>query len=133
MLLDYKERFDSGLSAIIVEIKQLEVDFCKLEFELAISRKVNDKLIQQFILVKKCWANEQYYYRECLEISGIREYTHNDDLENSLLKLFDECGTPVYLENIESCYCVKWKARPKKVIINFCKRKDVRCVQYFTV
>ena len=44
MVLDYKESFDSALCAINDEIKQLKVDFCKLESELAISRKVSDKL-----------------------------------------------------------------------------------------
>ena len=69
MVLDYKERFDSTLSAITDELKELKIDFCKLESDLAITRNVNDKLLKQFILVeRKCWANEQYSCRECLEI-----------------------------------------------------------------
>ena len=73
MVLDYKERFDSSLSAITDELKELKTDFRKLESDLAISRNVNDKLTKQLILVeRKCWANEQYSRRECLEI-GIPE------------------------------------------------------------
>ena len=54
------------------ELKELKTDFCKLESELAISRNVNNKLTKQLILAeRKCWANEQYSRRECLEISGI--------------------------------------------------------------
>ena len=54
------------------ELKELKTDFCKLESELAISRNVNNKLTKQLILAeRKCWANEQYSHRECLEISGI--------------------------------------------------------------
>ena len=53
MVLGYKERFDSALSAKNDEIKQLKIGFCKLESELAISQKVNDKLTQQLILVEK--------------------------------------------------------------------------------
>ena len=44
MVLDYNERFDSTLSAITVELKELKTDFRKLESDLAISRNVNDKL-----------------------------------------------------------------------------------------
>ena len=69
MVLDYKERFDSTLSAITDELKELKTDFCKFESDLAITRNVNDELPKQFILVeRKCWANEQYSRRECLEI-----------------------------------------------------------------
>ena len=54
------------------ELKELKTDFCKLESELAISRNVNNKLTKQLILAeRKCWANEQYSRRECLEMSGI--------------------------------------------------------------
>ena len=72
MVLDYKERFDSTLSAITDELKQLKTDFRKLESDLAISRYVNNQLTNQLILVeRKCWANKQYSRRECLEISGV--------------------------------------------------------------
>ena len=37
MVLDYKERFDSTLSAITDELKELKTDFCMLESDLAIS------------------------------------------------------------------------------------------------
>ena len=74
MVLDYKERFDSTLSAITDELKELKTDSRKLESDLAISRYVNNQLTNQLILVeRKCWANKQYSRRECLEISGIPE------------------------------------------------------------
>ena len=61
MALDYKERFDSTLSAINNELKELEINFRKLESHLAINRNVNDKLTKQVILIeRKFWANEQY-------------------------------------------------------------------------
>ena len=40
MVLDYKESFDSTLSAINDELKELKKYFCKLENDLAISRNV---------------------------------------------------------------------------------------------
>ena len=126
MVLDYKERFDSTLSAITDELKELKTDFRKLESDLAISRNVNDKLTKQLILVeRKCWANEQYSRRECLEISGIPESIQDDDLDDCVTKIFNECDTPLDPANIEACHCLKSKARPKKVIIKLSKRKDV--------
>ena len=67
MVLDYKESFDSTLSAINDELKNLSAKFCKLETDQAISGNVNEKLTQQ-LSRKKYWANEQYPCRECLEI-----------------------------------------------------------------
>ena len=126
MVLDYKERFDSTLSAITDELKELKTDFCMLESDLAISWNVNGKLTKQVILVeRKCWAKEQYSRRGCLEISGTPESVQDDDLEDCVLKHFKECDTPGDLENIEACYRLEWKARSKKVIIKLSKRKDV--------
>ena len=126
MVLDYKERFDSTLSAITDELKELKADFRKLESDLVISRNVNDKPTKQLILVeRKCWANEQYFRRECLEISGIPESIQNYKLEDCVSKIFNECDTPVDPANIEACHRLKSKARPKKVIIKLFKRKDV--------
>ena len=96
MVLGYKERFDSTLSAINDELKELKTDFRKLESDLAISRNVNDKHTKQLILVeRKYWANEQYSRQECLEVSGIPESIQDDDLEDCVLKIFNECDTPV--------------------------------------
>ena len=61
MVLDYKERFGSTLSARNDELNELKTDFCKPGIEPAISRNVNEKLTQQFILVeRKYWANWQW-------------------------------------------------------------------------
>ena len=126
MVLDYKERFDSTLSAITDELKELKTDFRMFESDLAISWNVNCKLTKQVILVeRKCWAKEQYSRRGCLEISGTPESVQDDDLEDCVLKHFNECDTPGDLENIEACYRLEWKARSKKVIIKLSKRKDV--------
>ena len=66
------------------------------------------KLTKQLILVeRKYWANEQYSRRECLEISGIPESIQDDDLEDCVLKIFNECDTPVDPVNIEPCYPFK--------------------------
>ena len=125
-MLDYKERFESNLSALNDELKELKTSFCKLEADLANSRNINKKLAHYLNLVeKKCRANEQNSRWACLEISGIPKSVQDDDLKDCDLKIFNECDTPVDLENIEACYPLKSKARQKKVIIKLSKRKDV--------
>ena len=115
-----------NLIAINDELKEQKTDFRKLESDLAISRNVNDKLTKQLILLeRKCWANGQYSRRECLEISGMPESIQDDDLEDCILKIFNECDTPVDPPNIEACHWLKSKARPNNVITKLSKRKDV--------
>ena len=126
MVLDYKERFDSTLSAINNELKELETNFRKLESHLAINRNVNDKLTKQVILIeRKFWANEQYSRWECLEISGIFKSIQDDDLEDCVLKIFNECDTQVDPTKIKVYHRLKLKDRPKKVIIKLSEGKDV--------
>ena len=126
MVLNYKESFDSTSSATNDELKELKTDFCKLESDLTISQNVNGKLTKQLILVeRKCQANEQYFRRECLEISGIPDSIQDNNLEDYFLKILNECDTPVDQSNIEAWGRLKSKARPKKVIIKRSKRKDV--------
>ena len=72
----------------------------------------------------KIWAKKQYSGRECLEISGIPESIHDDELEDCVLKIFNECDTPVDPANIEACHRLKLTGRPKKIIIKLSKRKD---------
>ena len=126
MVLDYKEKVNSTLSAITDELKELKTDFRKLESDLAISWNVNGKPTKQIISVeRKCWVKEQYSRRECLEISGTPESTPDDDWEECILKHFNECDTPVDTANIEACYHLEWKARSKKAINKLFKRKDM--------
>ena len=126
MVLGYKEKFDSTLSAINDELKELNTSFCELETDVAITYSVREKSTQQLILVERqCCANEQYPRRECMGISGIPDSVQNDDLEDCVLEIFNECDTPLYSANIEACHRSKLKAGPKKVIIKLSKRKDV--------
>ena len=75
MMLNYKERFDSTLSDIsyqLKKVKELKTNFLKLETDLAVSRKINKRHIQQVNLAeRKCWANEQYSRQGCPKVSGI--------------------------------------------------------------
>ena len=74
VVLDYQHKFDNSLGFINSELLELKSKFTKIKSDLAISRKVNVKLMERIMVTeRKCLANEQYSRRECLEISGIPE------------------------------------------------------------
>ena len=74
VVLDYQHKFDNSLGFINSELLELKSKFTKIKSDLAISRKVNVKLMERIMVTeRKCLANEQYSRRECLEISAIPE------------------------------------------------------------
>ena len=114
------------LSNINAERTSLKNRFAKMESQLLVVRRVNDNLVKQNrILERKCAANEQYSRRECLEISGIPDSIPNNNLEETVLKIFNETGVTVNSRDVEACHRLNQKANPKKVIIKLSKRKDV--------
>ena len=114
------------LSNINAELTSLKNRFAKMESQLLVVRRVNDNLVKQNrILERKCAANEQYSRRECLEISGIPDSIPNNNLEETVLKIFNETGVTVNSRDVEACHRLNQKANPKKVIIKLSKRKDV--------
>ena len=72
LLMDYQGKFNSILDDLKIKFDELKTKFTKLEADLNIPKNVNSKLSDRLISVeKKCFANEQYSRRECLEISGV--------------------------------------------------------------
>ena len=53
---------------------------------------------------RKCWANEQYPRRECLEISGIPESVSDNALEDEIQGILRGIYAEVDTENIELCH-----------------------------
>ena len=72
LLMDYQGKCNSILDDLKINFDELKTKFTKLEADLNISKNVNSKLSDRLINAeKKCFANEQYSRRECLEISGV--------------------------------------------------------------
>ena len=62
MVLEYQNKFDDVLSNINTELTSLSDRFLKMESQLLVTKRVNDKLIKQnCILERNCVANEQYF------------------------------------------------------------------------
>ena len=38
---------------------------------------------------RQCWINSQYSRQECLEVTGIPDSTESKDLEQTVLKVFE--------------------------------------------
>ena len=95
MVNDYQNKFDNILSNINAELTSLRDTLTKIESQFLVTRRVNDNLVKQnSILERKCTANEQYSRQECLEISGIPDSISSNNLEEIVLKIFNEmcCG-----------------------------------------
>ena len=113
MVLVYKDKFDTTLTNI------------NKESDLANSKNTNSKLSSQPTKAeRKCWANEQYSRRECLEILGIPDSISYNDLESKLCDIFREYDADIDPFNIEACHRLKSNHWPKKVIVILAKSKD---------
>ena len=129
LTLEYQSKFDNTLSNINRELSELRNDFKKIESELSVSKNVNNKLHQRVVaLQRQCWGNNQYSRRECLENTSVPDSVSNDDLEETIIKIFDKLNVAIDPSNIVDCHWLK-RNGPKKVIIKFTRRKDVNLVQ----
>ena len=114
------------MSNINAELTSLRDRFTKTERQLLVTMVVNNNLVKQNCIVeRKCPANEQYSRRECLEIPGIPDSIPSNNLEETVLKIFNETGITVNSRDVEACHRLNQKTNPKKVIIKLSKRKDV--------
>ena len=129
LLLDYQDKFNAILDDLKNNFDELQTKFTKLEADLNKSRDVNSKLSDRVINVeRKCFANEQYSRRECLEISGIPPSVKDNELETKVLSIMEEIDAPVNPGLVEDCHRLPSKGNLKKVILKLNLRKDARKV-----
>ena len=130
IVLDYHHKFDNSEGSINAELLEVRTKFTTMEFDLAISRSVNVKLVNRLVVTeRKYWANEQYSRRECLEISGIPESVSDDPLQGKMQGVLRGLDIEVDTENIESCYRLKGKRSKGSVILKLFKRKDAEKIK----
>ena len=75
---------------------------------------------------RRCYANEQYSRRKCLEISGIPASAADNGLESNILEILEEIDIPIDPNLVENYHRLLSKSSPKKVIIKLDRRKDIR-------
>ena len=82
MVLSQQAKTDAANSQIMDQIRQLNEDFEKLQFELTVAKQVNSVLSERLVsMERQCWANAQYSRRECLRLVGVPRSISDEDLE----------------------------------------------------
>ena len=118
-VLDYQHKFDNYLGSINAELLELKTKFTKMESDLKV------KLMERLVVTeRKCWTNEQYLRRECLQISGFPESVSDNALEDKIQGVLRGIDAEVDTENIESCHRLKGKGSKGRVILKLSKTKD---------
>ena len=130
IVLGYQHKFDNSLGSINAELLELKTKFTKMESDLTISQNVNVKLMERLVVTeRKCWANEQYSRRECLEISDIPESVSDNALEDKIQGVLRGIDAEVDTENTESRHRLKGKGKEGRVILKLSKRKDAEKIK----
>ena len=103
MVLLQQAKMDAANSQIMDQIRKLNEDFEKLQFELTVAKQVNSVLSERLAsMERQCWANAQYSRRECLRLVGVPRSISDGDLEEKVLKIFEKVGCPLEGNNIEA-------------------------------
>ena len=129
---DYQGKFNNILDDLKKDISDLKSDlsgltsvFSKLEADMQVNRNVNSKLSGKLVTMeRRCYANEQYSRRECLEISGIPASVADKDLESKVLEILEETDVPIDPTLVEE-HRLPSKGSPKKVVVKLNRRKNI--------
>ena len=72
------------------KISERRKKYNKLEADFNVSKSVTEAMKNQivFLLECKCWSNEQYSTRECLEVFGTPSHTETGKLEETVVENF---------------------------------------------
>ena len=123
------EKLDNALVEIVAiqkSVEELKVQNIQLESSLAVTKAVNDQLVNRVVeLERQVNANCQYSRRECLEISGIPNSIKQDDLESKVCEILSTIDVTVTPSEIEACHRLKNNDR---TIVKFCRRKGCNMV-----
>ena len=122
------ERHEEHMENLVEEVKKLTSSFAKRKSELAISKNTTIVLSGRLVhMERQCWANAQYSRREFVEVVGIPSSVHQNQLEDSVCKIFDKLNGNIDKDNLEDCHHLKGD----RVIVEFSKRLD--CKQVLSV
>ena len=74
-------------------------------------------------MARQCCANSQYSRRECLELVSVPRSVSDGDLEEKVLKIFENIGCPIEGNSIEVCHQIN-KKKNERIIVKFSHWKD---------
>ena len=117
---DDVKKANRGVAKLESKFKDLEVAYKQLVEE---NSMLHNKLS---LIERKCWSNEQYSRRECLEFSGIPSTVSDSSLETVVCDLLAEIEVKLTPDDIVACHRLRNnKKTGSKVIVKFHNRKDV--------
>ena len=93
------EIHEEHIENLVVEVRKLTSSFAKLESELAISKNITTVLLGRLAqMERQCWANAKYSRRECVKIVGTPSSVHQNQLEDSVCKIFEKLNCKIVKE-----------------------------------
>ena len=123
--LEYQNKFTLTLAGIDGDIGNLR----KNRGRSIIIRDVYLKLWERVVSLElQCWSNSQYSRRESLEKSEFPQSLKNEDLEGTVLQIFEELNIVVDQTNVKDFHWVESRTS-KKVIIKMSRRKDANKIR----
>ena len=98
MMLKMENKMESSDTKFAEEVRKLNGSFQQLKSDLAITKNVNTQLHNRFFNMKRqCWANAQYFPRECLEIVRIPTSVPDNEFEKAFCKLSTRLGSKLMI------------------------------------
>ena len=73
---------------------------------------------------RQCWANAQYFMWQFLELVGVSRSVSDNDLEEKVLKMFENVDYPTKGNNIEACHWISKKM--KKLQLSFLAERTAK-------
>ena len=121
LLLNTEGNIGTHIATWTAEIKEINNHLNKLEADVAVTKNVNSRLVEQLVETERqCWANVQYSRRECLEVVGIPTSVKDDALEDKMLNVFWEYGVEIGQRDIQACHRMK----NNQTVVKFSSKKD---------
>ena len=112
------QTMDAANSEIMDQILKFNENYEKLQFELTVAKQVNYVLSERLVSMECwCWTNAQYSRCECLELVGVPRDDSDGDLEEKVLKIFENVVCPIEGNNIEACHRISKKS--ERIIVKF--------------
>ena len=113
----------------LYHLRRFNENLSKLQLELSTAKCVNTELTKRIVTLEhQCWANRQYWRKECVEVVGIPRQVDDKHLEAKVLSIFQMVGCTTAPEFIDDCHRLgkynNW------VIVKFTCKKNCKHVLF---
>ena len=102
IILSLQNKLEEVNNNVLVEIRNLNESFSKLQSGVSVTKQVNTLLSSRLVSIERqCWLNAQYSRRACLDIVGIPSEVEADALEEKVVAIFEKLGCHIPTKRIE--------------------------------